>query len=272
VVLNASYCYVGIIVVLLCLENRLLFVPTTASAGWSNPPLGVPVMDVGLKSADGTRIHAWWSTPPRWRPSDGAVLFCHGNGGNLSHRGFFIAPLQSHLKTGVLLLDYPGYGRSEGSPTEQGCYAAADAAYDWLCENQHVPAEEIILYGGSLGGGVAAELASRRPHRALVLVSTFTSFPDQAQTLYPWLPARWLVRNQFNNLARLPSITGPVFITHGRQDTLVPFAMSERLFEQAHDPKQFFPMKIWGHGDVMQDEALTALQQFLKSHPSSPPS
>lgn len=261
--LGAVYCYLGVLLVLLCLENKLLFRGTAASQGWSDPPPGVTVEDVELVAADGTRLHAWWSAPSDWLPVDGALIFFHGNGGNLSHRGGCIAEFHRRLKTGVLLVDYPGYGRSEGSCTEAGCYATGDAAYDWLTEKRHVRPDRVILYGGSLGGGIAADVAARRPHRALVLVSTFTSFPDQAQKLYPWLPARWLVSNQFNNLAKIATIQGPVFVAHAPQDSLIPIAMGRRLFDAAPGRKQFFAMNIGWHSDVLNPEAMAALQAFL---------
>src|SRR5207253_8642806 len=130
---------------------------------------------------------------------------------------------------------------------ESGCYAAADAAFDWLVNVQKVQAERIILYGGSLGGGVAIELAGRRPHRALILVSTFTSVPDMAQRLYPWLPARWLVRNRFENMAKIGKCTKPIFCAHGTKDSIVPFEQGQRLFAAAPEPKRFFPMEGYDH-------------------------
>jgi len=266
-VLGSFYCYVGVVFMLWLMENRLLFRPTRAAAGWSPPPKGVAVEDVNLTSTDDTALHAWWSEPTGWTPSRGSVLFFHGNAGNLSHRGSIILLLQNHLKTGVLLVDYPGYGRSGGVPTEKGCYAAGDAAYQWLIESKHAPGSSIILLGGSLGGGIATDLAVRCPHRALVIVSSFTSFPEQAQTVCPWTPARWIVSNQFNNRKKLADVTGPVFIAHGRDDTLIPFTMSEQLFAAANEPKMLFPMEFWGHGDGLSVEALAALTRFLQEHP-----
>jgi fermentation-respiration switch protein FrsA (DUF1100 family) len=261
--LGAVYCYLGVLVVLLCLENRLLYRGMSASAGWSDPPTGVSVEDVELTSGDGQRLHAWWSTPEDWLPVDGALIFFHGNGGNLSHRAGSIAEFQRLLKTGVLLVDYPGYGRSEGTATEAGCYATGDAAYDWVTGHCRVPAAKVILYGGSLGGGIATDLAARRPHRALVLVSTFTSFPDQAQSLYPWLPARWLVRNQFRSEAKLASVAGPVFVAHSPRDGLIPFSMGRRLYDAARGRRRFTPMNIGWHSDVLTPEAMAALRDFL---------
>src|SRR5262249_11571951 len=148
------------------------------------------LQDVELHTADGTAIHA------RWRPhpaSRGALLYCHGNAGNLEKRGWAVRELGEALGESVLIFDYPGYGRSGGEPGEAGCYAAADAAYEWLVRDCGVRAEDILLYGESLGGGVAVDLASRRPHLALILVRTFTSVPDVAQGQFGWLPVRRLV-------------------------------------------------------------------------------
>ncbi len=163
----------------------------------------------------------------------------------------------------VLVFDYPGYGRSSGVPSEAGCYAAGDAAYDWLSKVQHVPAERIILVGGSLGGGIATDLARRRPHRVLVLVAAFTSFPDMAQLKYPWLPARWLVHNHFDNLGKIADCRGPVFIAHAPQDKLIPFEQGERLFAAAHEPKRFFPMPNYWHNDLPVEAFYPALGDFL---------
>jgi fermentation-respiration switch protein FrsA (DUF1100 family) len=261
-------CYVGVTLVLLALENRLLFYPIRATEEWAQPP-DLHAEDVFLHTADGTRVHAWWCPLDGWQPGQGAVLYCHGNAGNLSHRATSVKRWLRELDKPVLIFDYPGYGRSDGSPNEAGCYAAGDAAYDWLIETQKVPPEQIILYGGSLGGGVAVELASRRPHRALVLVKTFTSIPECAQSIYPWLPARWLCRNRFDNLQKIAHCTRPVFIAHGTADRLVPFAHGRQLFAAANEPKQFLSMEGMGHNEGLTREFFPALQDFLAAHTGS---
>ncbi len=255
-------CYGGVIVVLLLLENWLLFHPLPATQDWQPPP-NAQVQDVLLHSADSVRIHAWWCPTPGWQPGQGVMLYCHGNAGNLSHRAEGIARWQEQFESAVLIFDYPGYGRSEGSPSELGCYAAAEAAYDWLVQTQEVAPERIVLYGGSLGGGVAVDLAKRRPHRALILVSTFTSIPDMAQLLYPWLPARRLVRSRFDNLAKIGQCSQPLFMAHGTADNLVPYAQGERLFAAANEPKQFFGMEGRGHNDMPAADFYSACRAFL---------
>jgi fermentation-respiration switch protein FrsA (DUF1100 family) len=270
-----AYAYLAILLALLALEDYILYQPLAAGS-WEAPPPGVRVQDVELASADGTRIHAWWSTPQGWEPTQGAVLFCHGNGGNLSHRGWALCPWLEEMHLAVLLIDYPGFGRSGGAPSEAGCYAAGDAAYDWLATAQKVPRHRIVLYGGSLGGGVATDLAARLPCRALVLVSTFTSFPDMAAEKYPWLPGRWLVRNRFDNLAKIGRCRAPVFLAHGTRDGLIPFRQGERLFAAAAGPKHFFPMTDFGHNDSPTPEVYPALRRFLDeaaavTPPGTPP-
>jgi fermentation-respiration switch protein FrsA (DUF1100 family) len=243
----------------MALENRLVFHPTPASLDWQPAPAD-GIEDVELHSADGTLIHAWWY--PR-EGATGALLYCHGNAGNLSHRGTSVVGLQQALGTSVLIFDYPGYGRSGGKPSEAGCYAAADAAYDWLTRDRKIPGERILVYGGSLGGGVAVDLASRRPHRALVLLKTFTSAPDVAQRMYRWLPVRWVMRNRFDNLAKIGLCKRPVFIGHGTADDLVPLDLGERLFAEANEPKCFLRLEGAGHNDPVPATFIDNLQQFL---------
>ena len=263
--LHLTIIYVVMLVVLLFLENKFLFPASTADDSWESPPTDTIVQDVSLTSSHDTTIHAWWMKPRGWEPGQGALLYCHGNGGNVSHRGALGQFCVEH-KHAILMLDYPGYGKSGGKASEAGCYAAADAAYDWLLNEQKIPAPRVILYGGSLGGAVAVDVASRRPHRALVLVSTFTNFPDMAQKQFPIFPTRWLVRNRFSSLAKIERVHRPVFIAHGDADEIIPFAMGQRLYEAANEPKEFFTMRGIPHVDGCSPDAFAALEQFLKKH------
>jgi fermentation-respiration switch protein FrsA (DUF1100 family) len=266
VALMGGYAYMFVLLFLLSVEDRLLFPALLASQGWSDPPEGVRVEDVNLTAADGTPVHAWWSAPAGWKPEQGALLFCHGNGGNLSGRGWALPKFHKELGQAVLVFDYPGYGKSGGRPSEAGCYAAGDAAYAWLTDKQKVPGERIVHYGGSLGGGVATDLAVRQPHRALVLVSTFTSVPDVAQAVYRIFPTRWLVRNDFNSRAKIRKVSGPVFVAHAPADGLIPYDEGRQLYEAAPGPKEFFTMNDWGHNDVPSPACYAALRRFLDAN------
>src|SRR5579884_761846 len=238
--------YAALNFMFLPLEDVFVFRTVPPTEAWVQPPT-TDVHDVRLRSADGTPLDAWWYCSKNWEPSDGAILFCHGNATNLSQWGARMERWHKQLGEALLIFDYPGYGKSGGRPSETGLYAAADAAYDWLIKKQHVQPARLLVCGESLGGGVAVDLASRRPHRALVLLSTFTSIPAVAQHLEPWLPAVWLMRNRFDSLAKIAHCRGPIFITHGTADTLVPCWQGERLYEAAHEPKCFLKLDGASH-------------------------
>lgn len=253
-------CYLATLACLMIFEDRLIFFPCPAATNWRPPPADVPVQDVWFDTAHG-RVHGWWLPRPGIA---GALLYCHGNAGNLSQRGLLALALQQTLNESVLIVDYPGYGKSEGAPSEAGCYAAGDAAYLWLTETQKIPPERVILFGKSLGGGVATELASRRPHRALVLVKTFTSIPDLAQHLYPFFPARWLARNRFESLSRIARCSGPVLIAHGDRDGSIPYAQGRRLYDAAPEPKRFLVLPDCDHNDALPPVFYAELAGFLQ--------
>jgi pimeloyl-ACP methyl ester carboxylesterase len=255
--------YLGTTIILLALEDRLLFHPVRADQHWSEPPPSCEFQDIYLRISDRTLIHS------RWWPCKGAseaVLVCHSRSGNLSLAltSDAVIDWQREVGASVFIFDYPGYGRSEGYPSEAGCYAAADAAYEWLTESQHVSAGKVIIVGRSLGTAVAVDLASRKPHRALALISPFSSFPDAAQSHYPFLPARWFVHNRFDSLAKIGQCPGPVLIIHGTRDRTAPFQQGKRLFAAADEPKQFVAIERADHGDSVTMDFLPTLRRFLR--------
>ncbi|HYV35400.1 MAG TPA: alpha/beta hydrolase [Gemmataceae bacterium] len=258
VCLGLALGYVGKIAVLMMLENSLVYHPA-GPEDWTPPPSSL-VQDVELTSAAGDTIHGWWFP---LEGSTGALLYFHGNAGNLSARGHWMSVLREQLGQSVLIVDYPGYGKSSGSPNEAGCYAAADAAYDWLTKNQKIPGENILIYGASLGGGIAVDLASRKPHRALILIKTFTSAPDVGQEAYPWLPIRWLMRNRFDSLDKLANCKQPIFIAHGDADRVVPFSHGERLYAAAPGAKKFLRIPGGDHNDSLPGDFFEILKPFL---------
>lgn len=202
---------------------------------------GLPYETARFTAADGVRLHGWLIPGE----ADGAVvLLTHGNAGNISNR-VEKARLLHRLGASVFLFDYRGYGESLGRPTELGLYRDAEAAYAWL---RRRTGSDMIFYGESLGCGVAVELALRHPPRTLVLESPFTSVVDMARRVFPFLPASLLVRDRFDNLAKLPQVRAPLVILHSPDDEIVPFAMGRRLFEAAAAPKAFVELR-GGHND-----------------------
>jgi fermentation-respiration switch protein FrsA (DUF1100 family) len=257
--------YVGMMLVLMLLENRFIYHPAKYETSWV-PPVDSAIEDVWLTADDGTRLHAWWCpvAEPQW-----FALYCHGNAGNLSHRQPIIRLWQQHVGAAVLIFDYPGYGRSAGKPSEAGCYAAARAAYRHLVEERQAPPDRLVLYGGSLGGAMAVELAIHSPHRALVLLSAFTSIPDMAQVVMPLFPARWLARTRYDNLNKLRDYHGPIFLAHGTADQVVPYEHSERLFAASPSRlKQFCPLRGAGHDDAAGPELFKQINSFLQGLPA----
>ncbi|HSQ55658.1 MAG TPA: alpha/beta hydrolase [Gemmata sp.] len=254
------FIYVAVVFVFWYFERRLVFRPASAAEAWEQP-VDPATEDIWLTSEDGTKLHAWWLPPVD--PAAGAVLVAHGNGGNVSHRGQLAADLRRTLGAGVLLFEYPGYGKSGGDPTEAGCYKAGEAAFRWLNDESKVPANRIILLGESLGGGPAVELATRHDHRALVLLFTFTSLPTVAKYHYRLLPTHMLMRTRFDNLAKIGCCRRPVFIAHGTADMIVPFSHGEALFAAANEPKEFLRLEAYGHDLALGDRLCVPLAKFL---------
>jgi fermentation-respiration switch protein FrsA (DUF1100 family) len=170
----------------------------------------------------------------------------------------------------VLIPEYPGYGMSSGQASESGCYEAADAAYHYLTETLHVPPAQIVVSGWSLGAAVAIDLAARKHVAGLIVLSAFTSLPEQARAMLPWIPqsvVRLFLKERFDNLSKIRQVTCPIFIGHGTQDELVPFAMAERLAQAARqrDMVTFLPIEGSGHNDLFEvgENALwTEIQDF----------
>ncbi len=205
---------------------------------------GLPYEEVWLAAKGGPQLNAWF-LPAK---AEGlTLLFCHGNGGNISHR-LEKARRLIGLGLNIFLFDYAGYGQSEGRPSEQATYRDAEAAYAHLVETRGIPPEKIVLYGESLGAAVAVELALRRPCRALILESPFTSTVAMGEHLLPWLPVRFMVRTRYDNLAKIPRVKVPLLILHSPDDDIVPYAMGRALYEAARSEKKFIELK-GGHND-----------------------
>ena len=253
--------YILIVALVYFFQERLLYFPLR---GISTTPnlVGLPYEEVGLTTSDNVRLSGWFIPA---ESSQRILLFFHGNAGNISHRLESI--LQFHqLGLHDFVIDSRGYGLSEGQPTEAGTYLDAEAAWHYLVNQKGFDPEEIIIFGRSLGGAVAAALAEKHPPRSLILESTFTSIPDLAARRYPFLPVRRLARLQYNTAARLPNIHVPLLIIHSREDRVIPYQHGERLFEIANDPKQF--LQISGsHNDgflVSASQYEAAVGQFIR--------
>lgn len=221
---------------LLFLQPRLLYHPLR-EVSFTPADLGLEYEEVAFRSADGVRLTGWYIVA---RNAPFTVLVCHGNGGNIAHSLDNLNVLSS-LGLSCFAFDYRGYGNSSGRPTEAGTYLDAQAAYDWLTGAKGIPPEQIVLLGRSLGASVAAHLAGRVRVAGLAAESAFTSYLDMAARFYPYLPVKLFRRFLFgyDTLAYIKEVRCPVMVLHSRNDELVPFVFATRLFEAAHEPKQF---------------------------------
>jgi fermentation-respiration switch protein FrsA (DUF1100 family) len=199
---------------------------------------GLAYRDVALTTEDGVRLHAWLVTHPHPR---GAVVYFHGNAGNISHR---LQTLSFWHGMGfeTLIVDYRGYGRSEGTPEEEGTYRDALAAWRYLTGEHGVPADRVVVFGRSLGAAVAIWLASREQPAALIAEAPFTSIPDLGQTLYPFMPVRLLARIHYDNRGRIGQVRAPVLVAHSPDDEVVPFEQGREVFAAAAQPKRFMTL------------------------------
>jgi uncharacterized protein len=247
------------------LENMLLFQPSRKITE-TPEQAGLKFEEVSLLTADKVKLHAWWVPSETNRP---ALVFSHGNAGNIGHR-LDKLKIFHDLGVNVLIYDYRGFGRSEGSPSEAGVYADVQAAYDYVLTGKQVAPAQIIAYGESLGGTMAAHLAATNKVGALILDSSFGSLKDMAKALMPMLAD--LVQGGYDTLADVKRVNVPVLVLHSPKDEIVPYAQGKGLFDAAAEPKQFVELK-GGHNDgfLTSGKVYTeGLEKFLKAHFAPP--
>ena len=243
-------------------EHQQTYHPTR-TLHLSGAELGRAWEDVTFATSDGVKLNGWFfpadthASRAKW-----VVLVCHGNGGNISHRlGLYDLLLAAGVN--VFAFDYRGYGRSEGRPSEAGTYLDGQAAHAWLWQKGFA-ATHILVFGESLGGGIASELALRETVGGLALQSSFTSLTDLGAELFPWLPVRTLGSIRYDTHRKLPQIRVPVLVLHSRADSLIPFQHAERNFAVANEPKRLCEIN-GDHNDAVDDQMqfAAALEKFL---------
>ena len=216
--------------------------------------------EVRLTASDGASLYGWYVAPENAR---GCLIFFHGNAGNISDR---LDPLQMYYQMGmaVVMIDYRGYGKSKGSPSEKGLYLDAEAAWRFATFQKSWDAARIIVTGRSLGSGPATWLAQKFRGGGLILENAFTSMTDMGRKQYPFLPVSILVRDRYDNESRIGAVQQPTLITHSRQDSLIPYELGETLFAAASEPKQFLGTR-GGHNDGREGhpEYREAIEAFL---------
>jgi fermentation-respiration switch protein FrsA (DUF1100 family) len=255
--------YVGLGLYLYLFQARQIYFPDRPSHAVEATPadIGLAFESLKLKTGDGETLDAWFIPAPGARRT---LLYLHGNGGNIGHR-FDPIGVFHQLGLNVLIFDYRGYGSSTGKPSEAGTYEDALAAWTYLTQGRRIPPGEIVLFGESLGGSIAAWLAVRHPPAALIIYASFTSVQDMAQQLYPIFPARLLARYRYDTRSSLANVNRPVLIMHSSEDEIIPFSHGKALFEAAHEPKRLLTL-AGGHNDallVSRDVYARGVGEFL---------
>ena len=280
ILVSVAIGYCAIVLLVYLFQSRLVFFPDTAREFSATPQTyGLAFESAQIRTVDGETLHGWWIPAEGGSPAGGSttqgsttggsatrgiVLLFHGNAGNISHRIDY-AQMFNRMGYACLLVDYRGYGKSSGSPSEEGTYQDALAAWNWLQSRGAKPGD-VVIAGESLGGGVASWLAAQHAPRALLLMSAFTSIPELAAKIYPFLPVRLISRISYDNLANLRRIKAPVLIAHSRGDEVVPFAHGEALYAAAGEPKQFLELQgSHNTGFIFaREDWVRAVEKFLE--------
>ena len=219
-------------------QSSMMFFPY-ATLDQTPAAWGLTYEDVFLDTDDGVRLHGWYI------PRQGAkrtLLFFHGNAGNISHRGDSVE-IFHRLGLNVFIFDYRGYGKSQGKPDEKGLYQDASAAWRYLNNEREFSQDDIILFGRSLGGAVAAKLAAEVQPGGLILESTFSSARDVANAVFPILSRMIFLRFDFNTTSHVRRVACPVLVLHSPNDEIIPFRLGEKVFQAANEPKSFVKMR-----------------------------
>ncbi|UCC95720.1 MAG: alpha/beta hydrolase [Candidatus Omnitrophota bacterium] len=243
------------------IERRGIYYPMR-EVGLDPSSLNLSFEDVFLETQDHIKIHGWFIPA---QEAYHTVLFCHGNAGNIGHRIDKIA-IFNQLGVDLFMIDYRGYGKSKGNPSEAGLYLDAQAAYRYLTETRRIEPHRIILYGESLGSAVAIHLASQQKIGGLVTEGTFSCGKDMAKIFYPYLPS-FFFSNTFDSLSKIGKVDVPKLLIHSLDDEILPFALAKKLFAEAKEPKHF--VQIRGSHNIAflddKEKYVSALEEFIKN-------
>lgn len=249
------------------LERRVIYFPSR-ELRVTPDELGLLDEEISTRTQDGESIHGYLirrqGQASARRP---VLLLSHGNAGTIADRLHRVAHIQKRIDVDVALYDYRGYGKSSGSPTEEGTYQDARAVYDWLLAHGF-SADRIVLFGESLGCAVSVQLALDRRVRAVILEAPFASIRAMAKRVMPLLPVGPFLRTRYDNQTKIARLTVPLMVVHGTQDEVIPFSQGQAVYDAAPQPKRFVQVDGAHHNDVYivgGQQYLTALDEFLRT-------
>ena len=257
--------YVLLALMLYLFQGRMVYLSNLPdrALGASPSDIGLDYEDVSLTTSDNEHIHGWYVPATNSR---GILLFFHGNAGNISHRLDSIE-IFHELDLDILIIDYRGYGQSTGKATEQGTYLDAQAAWDYLINSRRIPADQIIVFGRSLGGAVGAWLGVQHTPAAVIIESSFSSGVDMARRLYPFLPVRLITRLQYPVAHYAAQLNCPVLVVHSRHDEIIPFTMGQAIYAAVKQQKKFLELR-GDHNNgflISQEDYIAGLKEFTQA-------
>ncbi len=259
--LGCLFVYVALVSYLYTAQRSFMYHPSKENVDLSS--FNLPAMrTVQIKTTDGLNLEGWYQ--PSATNEAPTILMFHGNAGHLGNRA---GKAKRFLNQGygVLLAEYRGYGNNSGKPTEQGLYNDARAYTDWLINKANTPENMIVLYGESLGTGIAVQMAVEYPDaKALILEAPYTSFADVAQVRYPFVPVRPLIKDRYDSLSKISGLSMPLLVVHGEKDQVIDIHFAKTLFAEAHEPKLMHVIAHGGHSNLYEYGAAEKVLAFLK--------
>jgi len=252
--------YIVVIIFVYFYQRNLLYHPSENN--YQNDTIQFNHQEIFIKVNDEIKLKSWIINKDL--KNFKTLVFFHGNAGDLSNRIYKLNELDK-LNINILLISWRGFSGNEGYPTEKNLYEDAEAAIKWL-NKKKVSNSQIILYGESLGTGVAVEIASKNNFNSIILESPFTSIENSAKIYYPYLPVSFLLKDRYDSISKIKKINSPILIMHGRKDDIVPFFMGKKLFEKANSPKDSYFTDIDDHMMEFNSQLLNKIKDFIKKY------
>jgi len=248
--------YLSILLFMFFFQRTFMYHPKVKTL--DSPPIKFKYKEVYIPSEKNIKLKSWFSFSPLNKKT---ILFFHGNAGDLNARIYKLNKL-SNLDVNFLIISWRGFSGNNGKPTEKGLYQDAEKAVEWLQTNG-IKKKNIVLYGESLGTGIAIELASKDNFSGVILESPYTSMVDMGKRFYPFVPVSLLQRDRYNSLKKIKKINSPILVLHGKADTLVPYYMGKKIYDNANEPKYSYFPTFDNHMMAYDQDMVNALKSFL---------
>jgi len=249
IIISAVTIYLILLVFVFVFQRKIIYQPYKLDKNFVFPNYVPALEEVFIPCEDGLTINGLFAPGDKSKP---VIVIFHGNAGDMTHRDFLLRVFNNELSHTVLLIDYHGFGKSEGTPTEKNLYLDGNASLQWLREEKDIKPEEVVLFGKSLGSGVAVELAKKNIFKGIILETPFASIASAARYHFPYncFPVNLLVVDKYDNLSKIKRIHAPLLLVHGTQDTIVNKKESEKLFKKSLRPKKLYLVEGADHNDI----------------------